>query len=119
MKIINDFNIFKFTESYRENDSTFGHEGNEYDLNKIFDYVEMMPLVYINVDELDWILQYTDVYQDRIESADIEVPIIIIRYNDEWVVVDGVHRLSKMKSMDIRVAPTKIIPSEFISIWEI
>lgn len=109
----------RFNETYKEKNSTFGHDGKEYNLNKIFDYIETIPVVSINVSELDWILKYTNIYKKRVKQADIEVPIIIVKHDDQWVVVDGVHRLSKLKMLKHKVAQVKIIPNEFISLWEI
>lgn len=105
--------------SYKERGSTFGHEGKEYDLNKIFDYVETMPVIPININLLDWVLKYTSISKKRIKSSDTSVPIIVTRYGEEWVIVDGVHRLSKLKKNGYKIAAAKIIPWEFLSIWEI
>jgi predicted esterase YcpF (UPF0227 family) len=87
-------NLFK-DEDYSEYKSTFIHNDIEYDLNKLFDMTSETKAEKTDIKLLDWVLQYTDIENNRVKKADINIPIIITNSNNKLVVLDGVHRLQK------------------------
>ena len=81
---------------YRENPgSSFTHNNQEYDLNKLLKLTHGKEGYPFPIKELKWILSHTKVYKNRVEKADTFYPILIGKMGSKWVVYDGVHRLTK------------------------
>ena len=82
---------------YREgDDSTATHNGKRYRLDTLFEIVQNRSVVMIEVSKLTWVLEYTEVDQDRVVKADTGVPVMV--YCDPeygLTVIDGAHRLTK------------------------
>ena len=82
---------------YREGgDSTATHNGKRYRLDTLFEIVQNRSVVMIEVSKLTWVLEYTEVDQDRVVKADTGVPVMV--YCDPeygLTVIDGAHRLTK------------------------
>lgn len=87
--------FIKTFEHYHEYESTFTHNGNEYDLNTIFDISENYLPVTLKISDLEWVLEYADIYEDRLNKADYTIPILVSILDGQFVVIDGVHRLKK------------------------
>lgn len=97
-------------ELYQEShNSSFTHNGSEYDLNKLFKLTEHTPVKMYDVSDLEWILEYTNVDDDRVEQADISEPILIVRYQGMYAVVDGAHRLTKAVQERVDQLPGKLV----------
>lgn len=95
MKYLNNFEVFE-TKYYSENPkSTFTHNDDEYDLNKLLKLTSTEKGNRFPIKDLKWILKHTKVEKDRVEKADISFPILIGKDNSRWVVYDGAHRLTK------------------------
>ena len=90
--------------------NTFTHNDVEYDLKKAINIVKNIPVVYVKINDLKWILEFTDTYPERIETADINNPLLFIQDGDRIVTLDGAHRLKK--SLDKKI---KIIQGKFIN----
>lgn len=91
---------------YQEEDSFFESEGVIYDLNKIFLSVASEPINYIDVNELIWMLgPKTKNDKSRVMAADLSVPILITKYGDQELVVDGEHRLRKAVIKKVKQLP--------------
>lgn len=97
-------------ESYQEYKSTFTHDGIEYDLNKLFEFSELLPVELFDIDDLDWVLDHSTIDNNRVENADVNVPILITQYNGKYVVLDGAHRLTKAKKLGKEKIKVKIVP---------
>lgn len=93
MKYLKTFLESKY---YRENPkSTFTHNDEEYDLNKLLKLTSTEKGNYFPIKELKWILKHTKVEPSRVKKADISFPILIGKDDSKWVIYDGVHRLTK------------------------
>jgi len=90
----------KLTSDYREGKgSTATSEGHEYQLDILFELTWDRKPTIKNVSDLDWILEYTEIDEERVKNADLGVPILIY-WSDalqHWVTLDGAHRLTKAK----------------------
>ena len=81
---------------YSESNSVFESDGKLYDLNKVFRSVLKKPTNSILVSQVSWILDKVGQLDiDRVRDADLSYPIIITYIDGKYIVVDGVHRLSK------------------------
>jgi hypothetical protein len=102
-------------DEYEEPNSTFTHNKQDYSLNKLFDLSENNPIAIVFIKDLKWQLQsatHTSRDEVRVSNADIKVPVLILPYNDRWVIIDGMHRLEKAMSSNLKVLPAKIITQE-------
>jgi len=101
--------FIKTFEMYHEYDSTFTHNNNEYDLNTIFDISENYLPVTLKVSDLEWILEFTDIDNDRLEKADYTIPILVSILDGRFVVIDGIHRLKKAINEEIIELQCKLL----------
>ena len=88
------------SELYNEPvDSTVSDNGSEYDLNGLLSATLGMQVQEIPLSVLTWIFQWDDPNQEpeRVESADINAPLLVTKENGKLVVLDGLHRLAKAK----------------------
>ena len=115
--MINSFKIF--LETYHEKNSTFSHDGNEYDLNGIFDFIETTPTIKLPISDLDWVLKYTKIYKKRIDKVILKHPIIVTKWKNKWVVIDGVHRLTRLKRKGIENVDVKIFPYLYLDLFKL
>jgi hypothetical protein len=99
---------------YQEENSTFIHNNEEYNLNKLLLYSKDLPVKNLSIDKLKWIIPYTTVDKNRVESSDTNIPILITKWNNKWVVLDGIHRLVKSKNQDKKSIRVKIISTQFL-----
>lgn len=99
--------------TYQEGDSdTFTHLGREYRINKIFELVENYPIVYLDVEDLKWILMHDHPDVERAKKADINTPILVHKKNNRYYVVDGLHRLYKAVLLSVQKLPCKMVKDE-------
>lgn len=88
----------KFSEifEYKEEDgSTFESNGQMYDINKLFEISENLPIIYFKTDTLSWVLKYDNPDIENRNDIDYNIPILVGYDDDYLLVVDGVHRLKK------------------------
>ena len=83
-----------------EKDSTFTHDDIEYSVNKLLKETQDMEAEEYDVKELKWILKETETEEERVKEAKLKYPIIIIKWEDKLVVLDGAHRLQKAVDLD-------------------
>jgi len=91
----------KIQELYQEEPGgTITHYDQEYDLNSLFKLTNDLPIINFKIDDLKWILYYF--YKDvkhsdlsRIRNADLSAPILIIKDDNKFIILDGIHRLCK------------------------
>lgn len=91
-------------------ESTFTHNGKLYYIDDLLTIARCSKSELIKVNELSWILEYTCTNAERINNADLSVPIIIVS-TEQWglVVLDGVHRLSLAIKNNIDCIQCKLI----------
>lgn len=97
-----------------EKDSSFTHDGKEYNLNKILRATEDSEIDTKDVDDLKWLLDDELADKDRVARADLSVPILITRWKDKWVTVDGFHRLTKAVKQGKKTLKVKIVTQKML-----
>ena len=106
--------------SYREGGS-ITHDGVEYDFDRVMSIAEKLPTKTCSVDRLSWILKYDTPNKERLERADITVPLIVTKSsNGKLAAIDGLHRLAKavrdnVKTLPVKYVSPKMLPSAKIS----
>ena len=106
--------------SYREGGS-ITHDGVEYDFDRVMSIAEKLPTKTCSVDKLSWILKYDTPNKERLERADITVPLIVTKSsNSKLAAIDGLHRLAKavrdnVKTLPVKYVSPKMLPSAKIS----
>lgn len=79
-----------------EDDSTFTHCGNKYNLNSLLLLTQNNEVIEFPISDLKWVLKFTKIDPKRVLTANLDVPILVVdepRYG--LVTVDGAHRLFK------------------------
>lgn len=115
-------------ESYQEErNSTFENNGKKYTLNKIFNDSEDLPVEEFSIGKLDWVLDYDMARLDelkselkRVEDSDFNIPILIWKdvsqdKKEQWIIVDGVHRLAKAITKNKKVIKVKKLTDEIMN----
>lgn len=54
-------------------------------------------------------------HQKKIQKADTSYPIIITKYNNQYVILDGIHRLVKVYMNGKKKIKAKVIPPEYLT----
>lgn len=104
---------------YTETGSTFTHNGVEYDLNKIFKCVLNKKVRWIKIKSIDWIFKYDKPKKNRVLNADPNVPIIVMKWGNSWVIVDGLHRTAKQKLLGEDSIRCKVITEKELEKCEV
>lgn len=100
-------------------DSTFTHEGKDYYLDPVLVACKSIPTTQFPVSKLEWVLGYDDPDPERVKKADLTAPIIVVPWQDQWVAVDGLHRLAKAVQDGVRTLPAKIINDTILKAAEV
>lgn len=90
-------------EGYREErGGSFTHKGTEYNLNRVFAFIEKnnLPKTTFRVEKLAWVLDHDKPDPARVARADVTKPIIVVGHFDSErtftpVAVDGLHRVAR------------------------
>jgi hypothetical protein len=92
-------------------DSTFTHQKKVYSLDVLFRASAHRRPHQFKIDLLDWVLEYTTVDEERVEAADISVPVLVFfdQRLEHWVVIDGAHRLTKAVRLKKTHLPALVI----------
>lgn len=61
---------------------------------------------------------FTTDHQKIMAKANMRYPIIVTKYKSRYVILDGVHRLTKAFSRDKKNIKAKIIPSKYLKMRE-
>lgn len=107
----------KLTSNYREGkDSTATSEGHEYQLDTLFKLTWDRKPTLKKVSDLDWILDHTEVDQERVKNADLSVPILVYWSHSlqAWIVIDGAHRLTKAKQEGKEMIGCRVVTDEML-----
>lgn len=92
-----------------ENSSVVEHNGKTYRVNDLLKSTENSKVTKYNVSELQWMLSYTKLDKKRISKANLKYPILVTKLDDQLVVIDGAHRLSKAVDEKIKTLPGKLV----------
>jgi hypothetical protein len=96
-----------------EESSTFQNGDKVYNLNTLFKLTQNEDVKHIAISELDWIfdpennLGSFDDTDQRTKNADYSVPILVAKFDNQEVVIDGLHRLSKAIKVKLKDMPYK------------
>lgn len=93
--------------------SLFESEGSVYDLNKIFQLSHSLPTARIEISEILW--QHCSqggLDKNRVDKADLNVPILVTPTLEGWLVLDGEHRTEKGIRENLKTLPVKILTRE-------
>lgn len=113
------FKVVLMSKIYQEDsDSTFSSNGKHYNLNIIFRLTHKQKPISLPISTMTWVLQFTKPDKNRVKAADLSAPLLVIEYDTDntgkkWLVVDGLHRLTKASELDFKTLPC-IIVSEAI-----
>lgn len=102
---------------YQEEDSSsFTHNGKEYKLNPILKKAHTLPVQELKTEELEWLINDTVVEdEERVLKADYNFPILITRYGNKWVTIDGYHRFLKARKDGKKILKVKKIPTSWLT----
>jgi hypothetical protein len=80
-------------------ESTFTHNKKRHSVDAAIAASKQRPVVEVPVRDLAWILKHSKPQADRVRAADPTVPVLITKWGDKDVVVDGLHRLQKAQDI--------------------
>jgi len=104
------------SELYQEHKgSSFTHDGEKYDLNKVLKAVDKDPEEEFDVDELKWVLDYDSPDDKRVRKADLTTPILVTRWEGKLVAIDGLHRLQKAVDEGRKKLPGKMVSKKVLN----
>lgn len=86
-------------QQYREGpQSTVTHMGSEILVDKLLELAQTQEYPrMVKISDLVWVLHETEVEEDRVGKADTRFPLIVLEERSgRLVVLDGVHRLTKL-----------------------
>jgi len=105
-------------------ESTFSSNGKTYALDDLFRETHKYTITVLPVSKLKWVLDYATPDPDRMEKADTDVPILVVLdvrapKGQQFLVVDGLHRLAKMIKSGRNNIKTKLISKALLDLHEI
>lgn len=106
---------FRYSE---EPGGTFTHDGSDYYLNPLLSITRNYPVNNFSIESLKWILDDYDDGRD-VEYADTSVPILVARWNDKFVVIDGFHRLKKAIQNGMESIQGKFVDDKLLSYFKV
>ena len=108
-------------ERYHENGSTFTHDGEEYDLDKLLSLSDKLPIDDVPIDQLIWVFGHDDPEEDpkRVAKADVTAPILVTwwipdRTKSRLVVLDGLHRVARAEQLGMKTIPARYIDHDML-----
>jgi hypothetical protein len=106
----------KLLELYQEElGSSFECDGKLYDINALFMLTEDLPVLYFPVSLLTWVLEWDTPDPERLAIADVTVPILVSKYGDDLLAVDGLHRLTKAVELGMDTIPGKFVSDSMLA----
>lgn len=102
-------------EVYQEFESTFTHDGKEYELNPILAKAEKLPVKSLPVSLLKWVTQYGEADPKRVAKADLNVPVLVVIWQGKYTVIDGFHRLTRAIQEGLHQIPAKLVPTSWLT----
>jgi hypothetical protein len=86
---------------------SFTHDSIEYDLTKVRKELRDNKAFLLPITDLLWIHKFDTPKEERIRKAKLRWPLIVVRWGNKWVVVDGLHRLELYRRKGIKKIPVK------------
>ena len=111
-RIKKDGNVLLEKRRNKRYTDTFTHDGQLYSLPKLIRIIQKNRIRKFNIKSLLWIFKYDDPRYDephRIKTADLKEPIIVTRWQNKLVVLDGLHRLAKAYIKGINYLPGRMV----------
>lgn len=99
--------------NYTELKSYFSHNGERYDLNPIFEIAAKLPIQSLPIGVVHPGIDLTTADPQRVEQADISVPLILMSTETGYILVDGLHRLAKLTTLGIRKVTCVVMPERW------
>jgi len=96
------------------NTNTFTHDHHEYDLDKIRVLTRSEKAFLLPISNLLWVLNHDKPDENRVLKAKHRWPLLVVKWNGKWTVVDGLHRLEKYRRKGIKVIPVKEVSQEML-----
>jgi len=102
-------------EIYREGKhSTFTHDGVKYSVDRLIRLTKDTETETVDISKLKWIIPVSSLEQKRVAKADLKYPIIVIKWHDKIVTLDGAHRVAKAvkqgkEKMQVKFATKSIL----------
>ncbi len=109
-------------QSYQEGPtSTVTHDSIEYSLDRILELSRSLPATNFPISYLAWMVDghLTKDDKKRIDSVDLTFPIIVTPWNNQYVIIDGWHRVVKATSAGLTHIPARIIFSDILALSKI
>lgn len=97
-------------------DSLFTHNGKTYPLDPFLEKSIDLPIKYVPLTKLSWVLEKSHPDPERVAKADTKVPILYV-VTKEWgyVVIDGLHRVAKAVTEGRSRIPAREIPKDWFN----
>lgn len=95
-------------------DSFIQHNGQFYQLDKIFELTKDLPIKPMFLKELTWVIDpkkkdHHPDFEKRVKEADVTIAIIVIHQHGKWIPIDGYHRIHKANLLHKLMIPVKVI----------
>lgn len=106
-------------QNYQEEPtSTVTHDGAEYSVNRILELSRSLPATEFPIDYLKWMMGTKPTKSDkkRIDGVDLAFPIIVTPWNNQYVIIDGWHRVAKALEAGLTHIPARIIFSDILAL---
>lgn len=99
---------------YKEGDDSIAQsEGKSYRVDDLIALTEKLKPESIPVRRLSWIMLYTEVDRDRINQANLKVPVIVVQDEKKrYVTLDGAHRLAKAMELGATSLPCYLLKAK-------
>lgn len=109
----------KATKYSEGRESTFTHFGKEYYVDDLIALTNNKSVGSLEISRLDWVFEYSTPNEERVDSADLSVPIIvtkdIVDGKTRYIVLDGLHRLAKAIKLGKKTVHCYVIPKDEVS----
>lgn len=102
-----------------ESDSTAQSDGVEYNLNVLFQLVADQRIEQYKVSDLEWVMKYTKTDPERVANADLQAPILVAKYKNKLLVLDGAHRLKRALKEHKEFLPGRMVSPDQLEIAKV
>ena len=111
---LDELEVLEKLALYSEENSSFTHDGVEYDINRAFHTARSKESETFKMSDLVWVLRHTTPDMSRVKRVDRldpRFPILISKdRRGRLTVVDGLHRLVRAKQRGEKTIEGKFIP---------
>ena len=89
--------------------NTFTHDKKQYDLTKVRLLTQSDPAFILPIKSLLWVLKWDTPREERVLAAKLRYPLLVVKWQGKWCVVDGLHRLERYRRRGITTIPVKLV----------